>query len=93
MAKGKKNLFELFTEIAGWLQIVASPFLIGLVAGAFVYFPKPGIARLIIAILIATTGLCIGIVWANRIWRKKGTIHFMSEIISTPELDKDDDQE
>ena len=93
MAAGKKSLFELFTEIAGWLQIVASPFLIGLVVGAFVYFPKPGTARFIIAISIATTGLCIGIVWANRIWRKRGTIHFMSGIMATPELDKHDDQE
>jgi hypothetical protein len=92
MATGKKNLFEFFTEIADWLQIVASPFLIGLISGAFVYFPKPGTARLTIAILIATTGLCIGIVWSNRIWRKKGTIHFMSRIISTPELDKDNVQ-
>ena len=93
MTTGKKTLFELFTESAGWLQIVASPFLIGLIAGAFVYFPKPGTARLIIAISIATTGLYIGIAWANRIWRKKGTTHFMSRIIATPELDNDNAQE
>ena len=90
----KKSFFELITEIIGWLQIVASPFLIGLIIGAIIYFPKPDTTKLIIAIVIATTGLCIGIIWATRVWRKKGTIHFMSRIMATPELDnKDEEQE
>ncbi|HKZ67267.1 MAG TPA: hypothetical protein VJ111_12965 [Chitinophagaceae bacterium] len=88
----KKSLFELFTEIVGWLKICASPFLFGLVIGAIVYLFKPGTTRLIVAILVVTTGLCTGILWANRIWRKKGTIHFMSRTMATPELDKDEDQ-
>ena len=91
-ATNKESLFELFTEIVGWLQIFASPFLMGLIIGAIVYFFKPGTTRLIIAIFIATTGLFTGTVWANRIWRKKGTIHFMSRIMATPELEKNEDR-
>jgi len=84
---GKKGVFDYFIEIVGWLQIAASPFLIGLIIGSIVYFPKPNTTRLIIGIAIATIGLCIGIVWATRVWRKKGTIHFMSRTMATPELD------
>ena len=87
----KKSLFELFTEIVGWLHIFASPFLVGLIIGSIIYFFKPHTTRLIIAVFIAIIGLFTGIVWANRIWRKKGTIHFMSRIMATPELDKTED--
>ena len=87
----KKSLFEYFTEIMGWLQIVASPFLAVSIIGAFIYFSKPNTTRLIVAIAIVTIGLIIGIIWATRVWRKKGTIHFMSRIMATPELDNKED--
>jgi F0F1-type ATP synthase assembly protein I len=89
-ATNKKSLFVLFTEIVGWLQIFVSPFLVGLIIGSIIYFFNPGTTRLIIAVFITITGLFTGIVWANRIWRKKGTIHFMSRIMATPELDKNE---
>ena len=82
----KKSLFDFFIEIMGWLQIVASPFLIGLIIGGIIYFRKPNTTTLIIGIAMATIGLCIGIVWATRVWRKKGTINFMSRIMATSDL-------
>ena len=91
-ATNKKSLFVLFTEIVGWLQIFVSPFFVGLIIGSIIYFLKPGTTRLIIAVFITITGLFTGIVWANRIWRKKGTIHFMSRIMATPELDNTEDR-
>ena len=84
----KKSLFELFTEIVGWIQIAASPFLVGLVIGLIIYFSLSNTAGLIISVLIVTAGLIAGILWANRVWKKKGTIHFMSAIMATPELDE-----
>lgn len=57
--------------IIAWLQIVASPLIIGLGIGAFIYFPNPTVTRLSIAIIISVLGLIIGIVWANRIWKLK----------------------
>jgi hypothetical protein len=82
-----KNVFEYITEIIGWLQIVASPLLIGLGIGAFIYFSDQTLLRLIIAIIISTIGLVIGIIWANKIWKTKGTVWFMSQVSATPDLD------
>lgn len=90
---GKKSTFEYFTELVGWIQIVASPFLAGLIIGAIIYLSKPNRLTLIIAIIIATTGLTIGVIWATRVWRKKGTMHFMSRVMATPELDKKEDDQ
>lgn len=80
-------MFELFTEVMGWLQIVASPLLIGLAIGAVIYFSDPTSIRLVIGVVITTIGLVIGIIWANKQWKGKGTIWFMSRIMATPELD------
>ena len=88
---GKKNLFELIMEIIGWLQIVASPLVLGLIAGGFIYFTKPTDTRLVIAIVVAFAGLFIGIIWATRIWRRKGTMNFLSRAMATTELDEVDD--
>jgi hypothetical protein len=84
----QKSPFDYFTEIMGWLQIVTSPLLAASVIGAIIYFSKPGPSRLIIAIGVATIGLIIGVIWASRVWKTKGTNHYMSRIIASPELDK-----
>jgi hypothetical protein len=81
------KVFEFIMEIIGWLQIVASPLLIGLGIAGFIYFPNPTETRLIIAIIVSVLGLTIGIVWANRIWKTKGTMWFVSQISATPDLD------
>ncbi|MBC5863404.1 hypothetical protein [Flavobacterium turcicum] len=81
------KVFEYIMEIIAWLQIVASPLLIGLGIAAFIYFPNPTETRMIIALLIAVLGLVTGIVWANRIWKSKGTMWFVSQISATPDLD------
>jgi hypothetical protein len=85
--KDKISFFDYATEVVGWLQIVASPLSGGLLIGAIIYFSNPTILRLIIAIAIATIGLIVGIVFATRIWKKQGTIHFVSRVMASPELD------
>ena len=77
----------------GWLQIVASPFLATAILGAIIYFSKPNTTRLVIAVAIVTIGLVIGIIWATRVWKKKGTIHYMSRIMATPELDNKNEEQ
>lgn len=81
------RVFEYIMEVIGWLQIVASPFLIGLGIAAFIYFPNPTETKLVIAIIVAVLGLIIGIFCANRIWKTKGTMWFVSQISATPDLD------
>ena len=90
--KYKKSFFDYMTEVIGWLQIFASPFLAGLVIAAIIYFSKSNILRLIIAIGVALIGFIVGIVFATRIWKKQGTIHFVSRIMATPELDNLDEE-
>jgi hypothetical protein len=101
MTKDKKNIektnggifrvFELITESIGWLQIVLFPLLIGLILGAIIYFSNPTMIRLVLGIIVTTAGLIIGIIWATKQWKGKGTIWFMSRIMATPELDKSDE--
>ena len=89
----KFNFFELATEIFGWLQIFASPFLIALAVGFIIYLSMPGKLGIIIAILVAVLGLIIGIIWATKTWKKKGTVNFMSRVSATPELDNEGENE
>ena len=86
------RIFELIMESIGWLQIVASPLLIGLIVGAIIYFPNPTTTRLVLGIIVATLGLVIGLIWATKQWKGKGTIWFMSRIIATTELYKPDEE-
>lgn len=85
--KTKKSHFEIFTEIMGWLQIFISPFLIGIIIGVIIYVSNPNSTGLFIGIMISVIGFIIGIVWATRVWKKRGTIHFISKIMGTQELD------
>lgn len=85
--------FEFFVEAIGWLQIVASPLILGLIIGFIVLLSTPGILGLILGGIIALSGLIIGIVWANKQFKGKGTIAFMSRSMATPELEPKNDPE
>lgn len=91
--KEKMSLFDYCIEIVGWLQIVASPLLIGLIIGAGIYLSNTTTVRLIIGIGIALLGLVIGIVFATKVWKKQGTMHFVSRVMASPELDNLDEEE
>jgi hypothetical protein len=83
------KFFERVAEIVAWMQIVASPLLVGILIAAFVYFSEPSIDRFFIGIVIVFIALIVGIAWANKIKKTKGTIWFMSRMMATPELDTD----
>ena len=84
------KVFENITEVISWLQIVASPTLFCCGIGAFIYFRKPNLTNLIITICICMVGLISGILYANKIWKTKGTVWFMSRVNASPELDNQD---
>lgn len=86
------KIFEYIMELIGWLKIVASPVLISLIIGGIIYFPNPTQLNLTIAITVIILGLLIGILWANKIWKTKGTISFISQIGATPDLDNLEDK-
>ena len=76
------------TSIIGWLQIVASPLLIGIIMGFIAYYNITGLTGLVLAVVISAAGLIIGIIWVCRVWRKRGTVEYMSVVSSSPDFDK-----
>lgn len=90
---GIARVLAVFIELIAWLQIVASPLLIGLIVGAIVYVSKPSKTTFVIGIVLTCTGLFIGIRWATKQWKGKGTAWFMSRINATPDLDKENDEQ
>lgn len=82
------RFFEILMESIGWLRIMASPLLIAIGIGAFIYFSNPTSTRLIIAVMLVFLGFIIGTIWATKVWKtKKGTMWFISRTMATPELD------
>ena len=86
--ENKFSFFDYLFEIIGWLQIVVSPLLLGLLIGAGIYFTNPTTARMVAGIAVAVLGLTTGIIIATRAWKGKGTIHLISRDMATPELDE-----
>ncbi|MFT3796605.1 hypothetical protein [Flavobacterium sp.] len=82
------QIFEKIVGVIGWLQIVASPLLFGVLIGSIVYFPNPNSTKMYLAVGIVILGLIIGILLANRIWKTKGTMAFLSRIDATPDIDE-----
>jgi len=78
---------SILFEIIAWLQIVASPLLIGLGIGAYLYYRNPTTLFLIMAIALGLIGFMIGILWANKVWKTKGTMWFISRVNASPDLD------
>ena len=81
------KIFEIITEVVGWILITLSPTLLGIVFGLVIYNYLPNPIGIIFGILVAISGLIIGMIWATKKFRTTGTIHFLSRISATPELD------
>lgn len=60
MKKDNLNLFEKSTEAIGDLQIFMSPFLIGVIIAAIIYFPNLNTLTLVLALVIILLGIIIG---------------------------------
>ena len=87
------KILEKITELIGWFQIVISPTLLSLGIGCIVYFNFQNLVGLISGIMISIIGLICGIRLAMKKFRTTGTIHFLSRVSATPELDKIDETE
>ena len=81
------KIFEIITEIVGWIQIVLSPTLLGIGFGLGIYYYFPNQNGMILGITISVIGFIIGLIWATKKFKTTGTIHFLSRISATPELD------
>jgi hypothetical protein len=74
------KIFELITEIIGWMQIVFSFTFLGIVLGYGIYYNFQNSYGIVCGIFVAFLGLLIGIFWAIKKFKSTGTIHFLSRI-------------
>jgi hypothetical protein len=74
------KLIKLFLEILGWLQIVLGPTIIAAMIAFIIYINWPSKISNVIAILILLAGFIFGAILATRIWKKHGTIEWLSSI-------------
>jgi hypothetical protein len=71
---------ELILEIFGWLQIVAGTTIAGGLVGSAVYIKWSNETGKFICLITLCIGFISGAVWATVIWRKYGTIEWLSRI-------------
>ena len=82
------KIVVFLVEFLGWLLIVASPFIPAALIAFVVYQNHHSTKGIVLSLSIATLGLLLGIFWATRIWKKKGTINYLSRVISSPDFDE-----
>ena len=87
------SLLERLIKLMGWMRIAASPIIIGLIVAAVVYLKMNAPFNLYFSVPIALSGFVIGILWANRIQQKKGTIEFLAKNLDMPELHREENKE
>ncbi|HEX8327747.1 MAG TPA: hypothetical protein VF629_09415 [Hymenobacter sp.] len=80
-----KFIERLFSVLA-WLQIFVSPAIIAAIAGTLIWLGLGGFWGAVLASAVGLTGCIIGIAFAEKARRDKGTVEFMSRTIAHPEL-------
>ena len=78
----------MIVNIFAWMQIIASPVLLAFLISAIIYIPNPTNERMYISIGLIAFALILGILYANKIWKAKGTMAFLSQISATPDIDE-----
>jgi hypothetical protein len=73
------NPHRLF-EVMGWLQISLACTLGFALAGVAAGQLFPVGERLAVFIVMSSIGFILGSIWATRIWRKYGTVNWLSRI-------------
>ncbi len=89
--KKKNDIFkiaETITEIIGWIAIVISFTLLGILVALVINYNFHTTIGLIIAILIGTLLALVGIKVAGKSYKGKGTVTFLSRVNASPDLDK-----
>jgi len=81
------NLVEKFVALLSWVQIMIAPFSGGVIIGFIIWGNNQNTMGLSIGIGFAVLGLVLGILWAEKIRRKNGTMNFIAKARGSPELD------
>jgi hypothetical protein len=81
------KILENIPKVIAWLQIAASPVIICLIGAFFIYAYIPNSLGVTIAIITILLRFVLGIIWARKVEKQKGTVEHMSGVIATRELD------
>lgn len=85
------SIFDKIFDLIAWIKIFLSPFIIGLVIGAYLWLSNENNYLMqLLSLGVIAIGIAGGIALAERARKKQGTQEFMSTIYRTPELDKED---
>lgn len=83
--ENKKTFFEKVIDAISWIQIVASPAIIGIVIG---YACEYYLNSSFLFGFFSVGGIVLGIKFANKIAKTKGTTEFISRISASPDIDE-----
>jgi len=74
------KLIEIILEIIGWLQIVIGVTLAAGLIALLIYLKWTNEMGKIVGIIIISIGFILGAIWSTRIWKRHGTIAWLSRI-------------
>ena len=80
------KFIERLLSVLAWLQIFISPTFIGAISGGLIWLAMRGAWGIGLGTAVAIAGAVVGIAFAEKARRGKGTIEFMSRTIAHPEL-------
>ncbi|UOQ97127.1 hypothetical protein MUN81_18035 [Hymenobacter sp. 5317J-9] len=80
------KIIEWLLSSLAWLQIFISPAITGSIIGVIIWLNMRNALGFSAAIIIALIGCGVGVAFAEKARRGKGTIEFMSRNIAHPEL-------
>jgi hypothetical protein len=74
------KISEIILEIIGWLQIVFATTIIAALIALPIYLKWSTRTGFVAAVSLVVIGFVAGSVWATIIWRKHGTVAWLSRI-------------
>lgn len=83
--ENKKIILEKTIDAISWIQIFASPSIIGIVIG---YACEYYLDNSFLFGFFSVGGIILGIKFANKIAKTKGTTEFISRINASPDIDE-----
>lgn len=80
------KFYASFVHVWSWLKVAVSPMCGGMLLAGLVCIARDQVSLPLIVIM-GSIGLVIGVIWAERIRKKKGLIAFHGRLIGHPEID------
>ena len=74
------KLIEIILEIIGWLQITIGATLAAGLVALLIYLKWDNESSKTVSIILLSLGFIIGAIWATIIWKRHGTIAWLSGI-------------